>query len=164
MVTSLDHSSSVGVTHFVIHSVAATSASVQSASSLTAATTALGSSAFAGAKLTKKVIDKNKELGLDENGRSIAQRGAGRSSGRCSEAAEKAATQLARVVEAMLDEQYASLEKADPQRRPKAKATQISLCRACKADMCHDFNLQGNLRVAQCSCGHRAQDHAQDLT
>ena len=30
--------------------------------------------------------------------------------------------------------------------------------------MCHDFNLQGNLRVAQCSCGHHPQHHAQDLT
>ena len=37
MVTSLAHSSSVGVTHFTIHSVAATSASVQSASSLNVA-------------------------------------------------------------------------------------------------------------------------------
>ena len=104
MVTSLAYSSSVGVTHFAMHSVAATSASVQSASSLTAVTTALGSSAFAGAK--------SKELSLDENGRLIAQRGAGRSSGGCSDAAERAATQLAQVVEVMLDEQYASLEKA----------------------------------------------------
>ena len=140
-VTSLTHSSSVGVTYFAMHSVAVTSASVQSTSSLTAATTALGSSAFAGVKLTEKVIDKRKGLGLDENGRSIAQTGVGRSSGGCSDAAEKVATQLAQVVEAMLDEQYAFLEKANPQRRPKARATQISPCRACEADMCHDFNL-----------------------